>query len=124
MSSRTWRADVTPPPTTTMSDVTPGLPLTSSRVEQIFPTLTQAQIRRIAAHGHMRTMQRGEVLVEQGDSAAWFFVVVAGEVEVVRPSGATETLITVFVLVSSRARSTRSPAAGLFFGRALPRRAS
>ncbi|MGB2888296.1 MAG: FAD-dependent oxidoreductase, partial [Candidatus Acidiferrales bacterium] len=96
MSSRTWRADVTPPPTTTMSDVTPGLPLTSSRVEQIFPTLTQAQIRRIAAHGHIRAMQRGEVLVEQGDSAVWFFVVVVGEVEVVRPSGDTETLITVF----------------------------
>jgi thioredoxin reductase (NADPH) len=41
-------------------------------------------------------MHRGEVLVEQGDSAVRFFVVVAGEVEVVRPSGTTETLITVF----------------------------
>ena len=79
-----------------MSDTTPGLPLTSSRVEQVFPTLTPAQIRRIAAHGHTRAMQRGEVLVEQGDSAVRFFVVVAGEVEVVRPSGTTETLITVF----------------------------
>ena len=46
-----------------------GLPLTSSRVEQIFPKLTPVQIRRIAVHGHMRAMQRGEVLVEQGDSA-------------------------------------------------------
>jgi len=81
---------------TTMSDTTPGLPLTSSRVEQVFPTLTSAQIRRIAAHGHARAMHRGEVLVEQGDSAVRFFVVVAGEVEVVRPSGTTETLITVF----------------------------
>ncbi len=79
-----------------MSDTTPGLPLTSSRVEQVFPTLTPAQIRRIAAHGHTRAMHRGEVLVEQGDSAVRFFVVVAGEVEVVRPSGTTETLITVF----------------------------
>ena len=79
-----------------MSDTTPGLPLTSSRVEQVFPTLTPAQIRRIAAHGHTRAMHRGEVLVEQGDSAVRFFVVVSGEVEVVRPSGTTETLITVF----------------------------
>ena len=80
---------------TYMSDTRRGLPITSSLVEHIFPTLTPAQIRRIAAHGHMRTMQSGEVLVEQGDREVPFFVVVSGEVEVVRPSGAAETLITV-----------------------------
>jgi thioredoxin reductase (NADPH) len=78
-----------------MSDTRRGLPLTNTRVEHIFPTLTPAQIRRIASHGHMRTMQRGEVLVEQGDKEVPFFVVVSGEVEIVRPSGAAETLITV-----------------------------
>ena len=57
-----------------MSNTPRGLPLTGSRVEQIFPKLTQAQVRRIAVHGHMRVMQRGEVLVEQGDSAIPFFV--------------------------------------------------
>ena len=46
-------------------------------------------------HGRRRTLQGGEVLVEQGDSAVAFFVVVAGEIEVVRPSGAAETLVTV-----------------------------
>jgi thioredoxin reductase (NADPH) len=40
-------------------------------------------------------MHRGEVLVEQGDNAVPFFVVVSGEVEIVRPSGAGETLVTV-----------------------------
>jgi thioredoxin reductase (NADPH) len=69
--------------------------MTSSLVENIFPTLTPVQIRRIAAHGHTRTMQRDEVLVEQGDSSVPFFVVVSGEVEIVRPSGAAEILITV-----------------------------
>ena len=83
------------PQTTFVSDKPRGLPITSSLVEHIFPTLTPAQIRRIAAHGHMRTMQSGEVLVEQGDREVPFFVVVSGEVEVVRPSGAAETLITV-----------------------------
>ncbi|MGN6709410.1 MAG: FAD-dependent oxidoreductase, partial [Candidatus Nitrosocosmicus sp.] len=40
-------------------------------------------------------VQKGEVLVEQGDSAVPFFVVVSGELEVVRPSGsAVETLVT------------------------------
>jgi thioredoxin reductase (NADPH) len=80
---------------TSMSDTHRGLPIISSLVEQIFPTLTPAQMRRVAAHGHMRAMQRGEVLVEQGDRNVPFFVVVSGEVEIVRPSGAAETLITV-----------------------------
>jgi thioredoxin reductase (NADPH) len=83
------------PQTTSMSDTRRGLPLKSSLMEQIFPTLTPAQIRRIAPHGHVRAMQRGEVLVEQGDREVPFFVVVSGEVEIVRPSGGVETLITV-----------------------------
>jgi thioredoxin reductase (NADPH) len=78
-----------------MGETPRGLPLKSSLFEQIFPTLTPAQIRRIAAHGHMRAMQHGEVLVEQGDRNVPFFVVVSGEVEIVRPSGGVETLITV-----------------------------
>jgi thioredoxin reductase (NADPH) len=40
-------------------------------------------------------MQSGEVLVEQGDREIPFFVVVSGEVEIVRPSGTAETLVTV-----------------------------
>jgi thioredoxin reductase (NADPH) len=83
------------PQMTSMSNTRRGLPLTRAHVEQIFPKLTPAQIRRIAARGQMRAMERGEVLYEQGDRAASFFVVVSGELEVVRPSGAVETLVTV-----------------------------
>src|SRR6266446_996637 len=43
--------------------ITP-LPLTSSRPEQIFPTLTPAEIRRIATHGQRRNVRKGEILVE------------------------------------------------------------
>jgi len=75
--------------------ITP-LPLTSSRPEQIFPTLTPAQIRRIAAHGQRRKVRKGEILVEQGDKAIPFFVVLAGELEAVRPGSGRETLITIF----------------------------
>ena len=78
-----------------MSNTSRGLPLTSSRVEQIFPILTPTQLNRIAVHGHMRAIQPGEVLVEQGDSAVPFFVVVSGELEIVRPSCAGETLVTI-----------------------------
>ncbi len=81
--------------TTSMSNTRKGLPLTSSRLEKIFPKLTQSQIRRVAAHGHMRTVERGEVLVEQGDTSVPFFVVITGELEIVRPYGSYETLITV-----------------------------
>jgi thioredoxin reductase (NADPH) len=79
-----------------MNNVRRGLPLARAHVEQIFPKLTPTQIRRIAARGHMRETKRGEVLYEQGDSAASFFVVVSGELEVVRPSGTVETLVTVY----------------------------
>jgi thioredoxin reductase (NADPH) len=75
-----------------MSNTPRGLPLSNSRLEQIFPKLTPAQINRIAVHGHMRTIQTGEVLVEQGDTVVPFFVVVSGEIEIVRPSGSADTI--------------------------------
>ena len=67
------------------------LPLTASRSEQIFPTLTSAQIARVAKHGRTRTVRSGEVLVERGDRAIPFFVVISGELEAVRPTGTIET---------------------------------
>jgi len=78
-----------------MSNTSKGLPLTSSRIEKIFPKLTPAQIRRVAAQGHTRSVRPGQVLIEQGDRAVPFFVVITGEVEIVHPFGASETLITV-----------------------------
>jgi thioredoxin reductase (NADPH) len=80
---------------TTMSNTRRGLPLTSSRIEKIFPKLIPAQIDRIAAHGRIRSVQPGEVLIEQGDILVPFFVVITGEVEIVRPFDAYETLVTV-----------------------------
>ena len=81
---------------TTMSNTRRGLPIISSRIEQIFPKLTPAQIRRVAARGHIRAMKGGEILYEQGHSAAPFFVVISGEIEVLRPSIPIETLVTVY----------------------------
>src|SRR5918912_1664630 len=79
----------------TMSNTRRGLPLTSSRIEKIFPKLVPEQISRIAAYGLTRSVQSGEVLIEQGDTSVPFFVVITGEVEIVRPFGAYETLVTV-----------------------------
>ena len=73
-----------------------GLPLTRSRIEKIFPKLTPDQISRVASHGHIRTIQRDEILVEQGDISVPFFVVVSGEIEIVRPAGSAETIVTAY----------------------------
>src|SRR6266511_4678273 len=71
----------------------PLQPTAPSHAEHLFPTLTPEQIARIAAHGNRRSVARGDVLVEFGDNIVPFFVVVSGELQVLRPSGATETLI-------------------------------
>jgi len=76
-----------------MNKPTIHLPLTASRADQVFPTLTSAQIGRIASHGHARSAKAGDVLLEQGDKNIPIFVVISGELETVRPSGAHETLI-------------------------------
>ena len=62
-----------------MTDRTLPLSLTqSSGDERMFPKLTAAQIERIAAHGHVRPIRRGELLVQAGEKAVPFFVVLSG----------------------------------------------
>ena len=60
---------------------------------QVFPTFTDQQIRRIAPHGHVHRFRQGEVLVQAGEIAPCFFVVTAGRIEIVRPSGETDRLV-------------------------------
>src|SRR5437762_10388806 len=71
----------------------PLQPTAPSQTDRLFPTLTAAQIARIAAHGRRRAIEQGEVLIEVGDKAVPFFVVVRGAIEIVNPSGSTEKLI-------------------------------
>jgi thioredoxin reductase (NADPH) len=79
-----------------MSDtVPPSASTPTERPYEMFPTLTPAQITRITAHGHRRKVQRGEVLIEAGEQITRFFVIIAGEAEVVRRSGAKEELVAV-----------------------------
>ncbi|WP_373508551.1 FAD-dependent oxidoreductase [Thiocapsa sp.] len=71
-------------------------PLTpTARIGQLFPILTPAQVERVAAQGRRRSIRRGEVLVEAGAAVVPFFVVTAGQVEIVRPSCETEMLVAV-----------------------------
>src|SRR5437867_2516018 len=81
---------VAPPPP-------PGPPPSSGpRAEHIYPTLTPAQLGRIAAHGRRRRVEAGEVLVQAGEQTARLFVVVAGRIDVVRPSAAGEEVVVAF----------------------------
>jgi thioredoxin reductase (NADPH) len=77
-----------------MADTPAVLSSTVSRLDHIFPTLTPPQVERIAAHGSVRSIQRGDVLVEEGAPVVPFFVVKTGKIEVVRP-GPVETIVAV-----------------------------
>jgi thioredoxin reductase (NADPH) len=75
-------------PVGTTTDIT----LTDSR-EKVFPSLSEAQIARVAAHGRRRSVQAGEVLYEQGAANVPFFVLLSAELEAVRPSEVGKRLI-------------------------------
>jgi thioredoxin reductase (NADPH) len=71
-------------------------PLTSAPdAALLFPTLTSAQIARIAFHGVTRPVTRGEILIEGGQTDVPFFVLQAGAIEVIRPSGLGDLLVAV-----------------------------
>jgi thioredoxin reductase (NADPH) len=59
----------------------------------MFPKLSAAQIARIASHGVSRPITRGELLVERGQTDVPFFVVKAGEIEIIRPSSLGDLVI-------------------------------
>jgi thioredoxin reductase (NADPH) len=68
--------------------------LSPERREQLFPKLTPAQIKRIAAIGKQRQIEGGEMLIHQGDVTVPFFVVISGEIEILQPTPNGELLIT------------------------------
>ncbi|MEO8180482.1 MAG: FAD-dependent oxidoreductase [Deltaproteobacteria bacterium] len=57
---------------------------------QMFPELTDAQLRRISGIGERRSVRAGEILFEVGEQNTKFFVVTEGGIEVVRPVGERE----------------------------------
>ena len=79
-----------------MSD---GKPMSSFLADSVpdagraFPTLSPAQVSRIAVHGERRPIARGEVLFSAGSKDAPIFVVLCGELEVVQPTNAGEIVL-------------------------------
>lgn len=77
---------------------TPALPIApkaASTAERMFPTLKPAQIARIAAHGRTRPVRSGEILFEAGAHVVPFFVVTAGQIEIVQPSEKGEVVVAI-----------------------------
>src|SRR6185295_11775368 len=60
------------------------------RAAQMFPELTPPQIERITTIGRRRDVRAGEVLIEVGEQNTRFFVVLTGELEVIRLIGERE----------------------------------
>jgi thioredoxin reductase (NADPH) len=77
--------------------MTAGIPLSiAPRDDQLWPTLTPSQIARVAKHGSLRSLQPGDVVLEEGQPDYPFFVVTKGELAVVRASCDGEQLITTY----------------------------
>ncbi len=73
--------------------MTVAAPPSRPRADRLYPTLTPAQLERVAAHGRRRQVAQGEVLQSAGEPAARCFVVVEGRIEGVRPSAAEEIVV-------------------------------
>jgi thioredoxin reductase (NADPH) len=80
-----------------MNEPTLPLPLfsTTSQADKVFPTLTTTQISRIAAKGHARKVEQGEVLTEACQLSPRFYVVTSGQLDVVRPTATGEELVAI-----------------------------
>lgn len=64
-------------------------------LEEVFPSLTGAQIERVERYGRRRKVTAGEVLIEQGDAAIPFFVILEGEIEAAIPADLGKHLVTI-----------------------------
>jgi len=79
---------------TTMS--APAPLLTGSRLDHVWPTLTESQIERIATRGRRRRVERGEILLDAGEPSARMYVVLDGTIEIIRATDGVEQLVVSF----------------------------
>jgi thioredoxin reductase (NADPH) len=73
----------------------PALSRSAQRPEQVFPTLTEEQLARIAAHGQERRVGEGDILLKAGERTVRFFAVRSGQLRIVRTAGGDEEVVAV-----------------------------
>jgi thioredoxin reductase (NADPH) len=61
----------------------------------MFPTLNDAQLKRMSAFGRARDVRAGEIVIEQGEDTSKFFVVLDGDIEILQPFNGGERVVTV-----------------------------
>jgi thioredoxin reductase (NADPH) len=70
-------------------------PARPERAERLFPALYPNHIARVAKHGRVRKVAKGDILFNVGDTVIPFFVITKGRVEIVRPSPSGDTAVTI-----------------------------
>ncbi len=70
-----------------MTEAARTAPLLTPRNEDVFPVLTAAQMARVAAHGRVRPLQPGDLLVQLGQLSVSFFLLRSGLLDIIRPDG-------------------------------------
>ena len=94
MGASTFRAHLLSKARHVLTEISSSTLLSSApNAALLFPQLSSAQIARIASLGVIRPITRGEVLIDGGQTNVPFFVLKAGEIEVIRPSALDEILI-------------------------------
>ena len=74
-----------------MAETTIGAPpVLDTRAPELFPILTPEQIERVGKYGQARRAQAGEILIEPGDPRLRLYVLVSGQIEIVRQSDGAE----------------------------------
>lgn len=66
-----------------------------TRRAQVFPQLTQTQLKRLEGFGHRMAARAGELLVQPGDRSGRVLVILTGSAEVVRPGLLGDEQVTV-----------------------------
>ena len=78
----------------------------SARDPAVAPLLSASQLHEMAEFGSERAVAVGELLFEAGEASSDLFVVLEGEVEVLRGEGADEAVVIVFEPGTSSVSST------------------
>jgi thioredoxin reductase (NADPH) len=70
-------------------------PLPGAKPDDMFPALTPEQQARVASHGRVRQVEKGETVVEANAEPAKFFFVVTGQLNLLRVSEDLEEVVAV-----------------------------
>ena len=73
----------------------PLSPPPGSTPSEMFPVLTSAQQARVLAHGQLRTVEQGEIVVELNEHVTKVFVVVSGQLHILQVSNNQEQVVAI-----------------------------